>query len=804
MVESSADGTPARSSMLLFVLGVANILFGALLFVPGIYLAWLGGSWYYSITGIGFAIVGWLLTRKNSAFFWISLALALYTLLWSYSEVGFAFWPSVPRLATIGGVVLVLFLSVWALPKTCRSTLMSGLAAAGSIGILAGFVVLFTGMFQQHGVIRNKYDGPAAAITPAAFGGSNAQDSRAYGRTPAGTRYAPFEQINVGNVTQLKEAWRFQTGDPGNRGADDENAPLAVGGKLYVCTPRNIVIALDGQSGKELWRFDPKAQAPIWQRCRGVSYFDASSKPQLPAAGTLPTSGSCSKRILSNTIDGRLYALDADTGTLCTDFGKDGFVDLREGLGTDYPGIYMVTSAPTIAGNIAIIGGYVMDNYSKDVPSGVVRGFSAITGELVWAWDMGDPSITKYPPPGKTYTRSTPNMWSTPAFDPDLGLVYLPIGNPSPDLWGGNRTPIDEQYGSSVVALEIATGRERWRFQTVHHDLWDYDVPSQPALVDMPDGKGGTIPGLIQLTKRGQIFYLDRRNGKPVAEVQDKLAPIGALAGDWTSISQPYSVGMPSVGDEPLSEQRMWGATPFDQLYCRIWFRQSRYVGEFTPHSSQGTILYPSNVGGFNWGSATVDERRGLLIVNDMRIPMWMALVDRERFNQVEADKGLQRKLVPFGFLVPMYGSPYGVLRTEMFSPLGVPCNDPPYGTYTAIDLSTRKIVWQQPAGTVQDAGPLGIKTRLPIPVGMPTLGGGLTTAGGLSFHANAMDFALRAFETSTGRELWKGRLPIGSQGTPVTYLGADGKQYIVLTVGGNRSSATGDRGDYVIAYSVE
>lgn len=803
-MDTPIEGRTTKRAVWLVVLGAVSVLMGVFLLVPGLYLAWLGGSGYYAITGIGFAVVGALSIRRNPAFFWVSLAVALYTLVWSYSEVGLAFWPSVPRLATVGGVVLILFLSVWALPSERRSALVSGLAAAGSAGILVGFAVFVAGLFQQHDVIRNHYDGPAAAITPAAFGGSNAQDSRAYGRTPAGTRYAPFEQINTDNVARLKEVWRAHTGDPADRGADDENTPLAVGGKLYVCTPRNIVISLDGQSGKELWRFDPKAQAPYWQRCRGVSYFDAGSKPQIAQAGKPPESGPCVRRILSNTIDGRLYALDADTGALCPDFGQDGFVDLREGLGTDYPGIYMVTSAPTVAGNIVIVGGYVMDNYSLDVPSGVVRGFSAVSGQLVWAWDMGDPSITRYPPPGKTYTRSTPNVWSTPAFDPDLGMVYLPVGNASPDLWGGNRTATEEKYSSAIVALDIATGRERWVFQTVRHDLWDYDVPAQPALVDMPDGKGGTIQGLVQLTKRGQIFYLDRRNGKPVADVRDKLAPIGPPPGDWTALSQPYSVGMPSVGTEPLTEQRMWGATPFDQLYCRIWFRQSRYVGEFTPHSAQGTILYPSNVGGFNWGSATVDERRGLLIVNDMRIPMWMALVDRERFNEVASSKALQRKLVPFGFLVPMYGSPYGVLRTEMFSPLGVPCNDPPYGTYTAIDLGTRKIVWQQPAGTVQDTGPLGIKTHLPIPVGMPTLGGGLTTAGGLSFHASAMDFAIRAFETSTGKELWKGRLPIGSQGTPVTYLGANGKQYLVLTVGGNRSSPAGDRGDYVIAYAVD
>lgn len=788
----------------LTVLGFVSCFYGAGLLLPGIKLAWYDGSWYFGVAGLGFLLNGWLLFRRSAAFIWVSLALAAYTLLWSYSEVGFAFWPSVPRLATTGGMLLVNFLSYFMLPEQNRSLAPKLLASASSLGILVGFLVLFVGMFEPHGVIREAYQEPKMPITPVSFAGANAQDSRAYGRTSAGTRYAPFDQINITNVAKLKEAWRTRTGDPGDRGADDENTPVAVGDKVFVCTPRNIVLALDGKTGKEIWRFDPKASAPYWQRCRGVSYVDASTRPQNATADTLPVMGICAARIIGNTIDGRLYALDAETGKLCPGFGKSGYVDLREGLGNDNPGIYMVTSAPTVAGNIIVVGGYVMDNYSVNVPSGVVRGFNVVTGELVWAWDMGNSSITRHPPEGKTYTRSTPNVWSTPAFDPDLGLVYLPTGSASPDLWGGNRTELQEKYSSSIVALDIATGRERWKFQTVHHDLWDYDVPSQPALIDLPDGAGGTIPGLIQLTKRGQIFYLDRRDGTPVTEVANKLVPVGSPAGDWTSISQPYSVGMPPVGTEPLSEARMWGATPFDMLYCRIWFKESRYDGEFTPHSEKGTIIYPSNVGGFNWGSATLDEKRGILIVNDMRIPMWMALVNRERFNEISGNPGLERKLVPFGFLVPMYGAPYGVLRTEMFSPLGIPCNEPPYGTYTGIDLNTRKIIWQVPAGTVEDAGPLGIKTNLPIPVGMPSLGGGLTTAGKLTFSASSMDFYLRAFDSTSGQEVWKGRLPIGSQGTPVTYIGGNGKQYIVLTVGGNRSSATGDRGDYVIAYALE
>src|SRR6185436_1101048 len=393
-----------------------------------------------------------------------------------------------------------------------------------------------------------------------------AADWRYYGRDPGGARYAPVDQINRDNVEKLKVAWTFHTGEKPNRGSQDQNTPLQVGDTLYVCTPTNVVIALDADTGKEKWRHDPKVRPFFWNRCRGVGYWDAAApkivpvarapeaagaapapaakpaakpapkpapKPAAPAAAdaatnavAAPAAPACRRRIISSTINAQLFALDADTGRRCPGFGKDGVVDLTVGMGPFKRGFYFQTSMPTVVGDKIIIGGWVADNQELSEPSGVVRAFDVITGDLVWAWDLGDPSITKLPPPGQSYTRGTPNVWSTPAFDPALGLIYIPIGNATPDYWGSHRSKQSEIYASSVVALDASTGREVWRFQTTHHDLWDYDVPSQPMLIDFPM-KGGAAPALIQLTKRGQIFVLDRRTGKPLTRVVEAEVPSG-------------------------------------------------------------------------------------------------------------------------------------------------------------------------------------------------------------------------------------------------------------------------------------
>lgn len=799
--------TSRLGGLLLLVLGALMLLGGGGLLYGGVQLIGLGGSWYFAVVGLALAISAILIAMRNGFGVWLFIAILVGTLIWSLWEVRGDFWPLVSRLFAPGVLAVMVFLAAPAMRRGGRFGRGFSYSLAGLFAVALAGTVYYA--FIPHPLVRASTP-PQTARTETDEAGT---DWRFYGRTPAGTRFSTAEQITPENVADLEVAWTFRTGDVPQlttSGAEDQNTPMQVGDALYVCTVHNIVYALDADTGEQRWKFDPKAQSPFWQRCRGVGYYEAkapagatatpatSADPSVgtsPAPATPAPAAICARRIVLSTIDARLIQLDAETGAPCPQFGQGGTVDLKLGMGDVKPGFYFQTSAPTVTRDLIIIGGWVVDNVMVGEPSGVVRAFSAENGELVWAWDLGNPSITKLPPEGETYTRGTPNVWSTPAFDEDLGLIYLPTGNATPDFFGGHRSKASEDYTSSIVALDIATGRERWKFQTVHHDIWDYDVPAQPALHDVPDGKGGTVPVLIQVTKRGQTFVLDRRTGEPITPVEERPVPQGAVEGDWTAPTQPYSVGMPAVGVDPLTEADMWGATPFDQLYCRIEFRKMRYEGEFTPPGLEPTLQWPGFYGGMNWGSVSVHKPSGYLIVNDTRSPHRVQLVQREQADLADAKDS-------HAGLSGQIGTPYGAAKVTMMSPLGVPCQKPPYGTLTAIDLDTKEIAWQVPLGTTQDTGPLGIPMRMPIPVGMPTVGGPISTQSGLIFYAGTLDFNIRAFDLATGGELWKSRLPVGSQSTPMTYVSPKtGRQYVVVSAGGARQSS--HRGDYVIAYSL-
>ncbi|WP_219212539.1 membrane-bound PQQ-dependent dehydrogenase, glucose/quinate/shikimate family [Variovorax boronicumulans] len=789
---------------LLVLFGIVLLLCGAAFAAGGARLASLGGSWYYLGAGVLLLLAGVQYARRRpSALAWLGLVFVA-TVIWALAEVGFDFWQLFPR------VVVIAVLTMFGLLLAPRIGALGAKPAYGAAGLL--FVALLGTLglaFVPHGVTRPSASIAAAAPTAPADAQPVA-DWQYYGRTPNGTRFAPFDQINKTNVKQLEVAWTFRTGRDTKGSSEDQNTPIQIGDTVYACTPHNVVFALNADTGEQRWKFDPQAKSPLWQRCRGVSYFDAAATPAtaVPAAGAsaapaavaASADGSCAQRIVMTTIDSRLMQVDAKTGTPCASFGHNGTVDLKAGMGQVDPGFYFQTSAPTVMRDLVIVGGWVWDNVALGEPSGVVRAFSAHTGALVWAWDMGNPALTGEPPAGETYTRGTPNVWSTPAFDDKLGLVYLPTGNATPDFWGGTRSKAAEEYSAAVVALDIRTGRERWKFQTAHHDLWDYDVPSQPALYDVRGKDGSPVPALIQTTKRGQIFMLDRRDGTPIAEVQEKPVPQGAAEGDHLSPTQPYSVGMPSIGANKLTEADMWGTTPFDQLLCRIAFKQLRYEGEFTPPGLTKSLQYPGFYGGMNWGSSSIDERNGLLIVNDMRVPQVVQLIPRdETERRIAARKG---GADGHAGLATQTGTPYGADKNMFMSALGVPCHMPPYGAMTAIDLNTRQIVWQVPMGTVKDTGPLGLRTGLSMPIGMPTLGGPTTTQGGLVFFAGTQDYFLRALDASNGDELWKARLPVGAQATPLTYVSpASKRQFVVVSVGGTRGSP--DRGDYIVAYAL-
>ncbi|MNE23303.1 Quinate/shikimate dehydrogenase (quinone) [compost metagenome] len=386
-------------------------------------------------------------------------------------------------------------------------------------------------------------------------------------------------------------------------------------------------------------------------------------------------------------------------------------------------------------------------------------------------------------------------MWSTAAYDSKRGLLFIPLGNSTPDFWGGHRTDAANRYASSVVALDYKTGRERWAYQTVHHDIWDYDIPAQPALYDVPDGKGGSVPALIQTTKTGNIFMLNRETGKPIADVVERGVPQQELAGDKTAPTQPHSVGMPYIGQEKLTESDMWGATIYDQLLCRIQFKSLRYDGAFTPPGTTASLQHPGNFGGMNWGSVSINEDTGTMVVNDIRIPLRVQLVPSEHHEIAGNGK-------PHSEFAPMRGTPFVLTNSSFVSPIDVPCQAPPYGTVTGIDLNTRQIIWQRPAGTVQDTAIAGVKVRAPFPIGMPTIGGTVSTRSGLVFFAGTQDYFLRAYDQGTGEELWKARMPVGSQATPMTFVSpSSNRQFVVVSAGGARSSM--DRSDLLIAYAL-
>lgn len=466
--------------------------------------------------------------------------------------------------------------------------------------LLLGVFAALLGSFRMHDVIRPDSAGlmsPFVSVTREAAASATEPgiDWRTYGRTTGGTRFAALDQIHRDNVDQLKVAWTYRTGEKtGNPGGiENQNIPIQVGDGLYLCTGDNVVHALDAETGKPRWIFGPKMVSPLpWQRCRGVSYHESAD-----------SGSSCPQRIVMATGDARLWAIDAKTGTPCADFGANGSVNLRENICSRLQVFYTHTSAPLIADDLVVVGGMVVDNQSIGEPSGVIRAFHAVSGRLVWAWDLGRPATTTLPPPGQTYTEGTPNAWSTLSFDKQLGLVYVPLGNATPDYWGAVRSPEMEAYTDALVALEVETVRERWKFQTAHHDLWDYDLAAQPALYDVPDGKGGTLPAVVQATKTGQLYVLDRRNGKPITQVEGKPVPQGGVAPGEKKLSptQPFSTGMPAIGNETLIEADMWGATMFDQLICRIAFRKLRYEGMYTPLGTTPSLGYPRNYGGFNW-----------------------------------------------------------------------------------------------------------------------------------------------------------------------------------------------------------
>ncbi len=788
---------------LLYLIGGVFALLGVLLAAGGVYLISLGGSWFYVFAGAGLALTGWMMIRQRIAALLMAIILLVVTTVWAFYEVGLDFWQLVPR--TIAFLIVTAIVSAFSSmlktrqgARSIRPKLALTLTAVFSVGVIA----VFAGMFQPHPEVSAKGKPVAPVVNPDA-GKEDGDDWRSWARNSSGHRFAPFTQINKQNVKDLEVAWTYRTGDLAINGAEYQVTPLKVDDTVYLCTPFSKVIALDPQSGKERWRFDPKLKPGAgegdggkgWQRCRGVAYTET------PTAN--PTE-LCQARIVLTSIDARLFTLDAKTGQMCPGFGDNGSVDLLKGLGPRAPGVYFPTAAPTVAGDLVVVGGLIGDNDSVGQPSGVVRAYNVRTGAITWARDPANPKRGTPLPDGEVYPPESPNFWGTAAYDAKLGLIYIPTGNQTPDFWNGNRHDYADEYNDSIVAIDAKTGIDKWHFRTANRDMFDYDVSTQPILYDMPRADGSTLPVLIQMTKRGQIFVLDRRDGKPVYPVEQRKVSTDAMPGMKPWPTQPYS--SLSVGVSPLTETDMWGATIFDQLYCRIQFKQMRWEGEFTPLSDKKkTLIWPGYYGGTNWGGGALDTSTGTLYVNDIRMAMWARFLTRENAAKVGLAPSSE------GEYSQQLGTPWGVERSMFVSPLGVPCFKPPFGSMTAINILTGETRWQVPMGTLQDArirnGFLpeeGLVPHLQIPVGMPTMGGPMVTKGGLTFFHGSLDYYLRALDSDTGDELWRGRLPVGGQGAPMTYMGKDGRQYVVVVAGGaTRTGTNKDRGDYVIAYAL-
>ncbi|KTC39356.1 glucose dehydrogenase [Pseudomonas sp. ABAC61] len=803
----STEGASSPSRLLPSLLGILLLLMGLALLAGGIKLSMLGGSLYYVLAGIGLALTGLLLLAGKRA------ALGLYALvlfassIWSLWEVGLDWWQLVPRLSLWFALGVVLLLPWFRRPLLRDGPAPMGTAALSVAVVLAGGAAIGS-QFTNPGEISGDLGRDSADMTSTAPAMPEG-DWQAYGRSEFGDRYSPLKQITPANIGKLQEAWRIRTGDmPTAKDPveiTNQNTPLKANGMLYACTAHSKVLALDPDTGKEIWRFDPQIQGPNgddfrgWAHmtCRGVSYYDeanyqnstAISRPATLSPAGQAITASCPRRLFLPTADARLIAINADTGKVCEDFGNKGAVDLKAGIGSFTPGGYYSTSPAAITRNLVIIGGHVTDNESTNEPSGVIRAFDVHDGHLVWNWDSGNPDETTPLPEGKTYTRNSPNMWSLASVDEKLGLVYLPLGNQMPDQWGGNRSAGAEKFSAGTVALDIDTGKLRWNYQFTHHDLWDMDVGSQPTLLDMKTADG-IKPALIQPTKQGSLYVLDRRDGTPIVPIREIPAPTGAVEGDHTAPTQARSDL--NLLNPPLDEKAMWGATPFDQMLCRIQFKELRYDGQYTPPSVQGSLVYPGNVGVFNWGSVSLDPVRQLLFTS----PNYMAFVSK-LVPRAEVAADSKRESETSG-VQPNAGAPYAVIMHPFMSPLGVPCQAPAWGYVAGIDLTTNKVVWKHKNGTSRDSSPIPIG----LPMGVPSMGGSMVTGGGVGFLSGTLDQYIRGYDVKNGKELWKSRLPAGGQATPMSYTGKDGKQYVLVVVGGHGSLGT-KMGDYIIAYKL-
>ena len=616
----------------------------------------------------------------------------------------------------------------------------------------------------------------AILFAAALLGAASADDGDwpVYGHDAGGTKYSPLDQVNRGNVKRLEVAWTFHTGDmydpqgKGGKKSAFESTPLFIDGVLYVTTPFGRVIALDPATGAPKWDFDPKSDIT-------AGFGDLANR----GAAAWVDSRNKRRRLFVATIDARLFAIDAATGKACDNFGVGGLVDLRQGLRNPphYKSEYEETSPPAVIGDLVVVGSAIADNSFADAASGEVRAFDARTGKLAWTWD-----------PMAGQRTGAANTWSIISTDPERKLIFLPTGSASPDYYGGQR-PGANLYANSLVALHAETGKMAWHFQTVHHDLWDYDIASQPVLFTIRRG-GKQIPCIAVGSKTGNLFLLNRETGVPIFGVEERPAPSSDVPGEKASPTQPFPILPKPLVPQSLTAENAWGANAEDRKWCREKILGKRAEGIFTPPSVNGSVVFPGNIGGMAWGGAAFDPRRQWLIIPANRMAAYIRLIPREKF---DAEEGKE----PGVEYARQLGTPYGLARTWLMTPHRVPCNAPPFGTLAAIDASSGEKKWEVTIGAIPWL-PEDVGEKL----GSPALGGPIVTGGGLVFLGATLDPYLKAFDVETGALLWKGKLPASARATPMTYRTAQGKQYVVIAAGGH-DIPNSPQSDALVAFSL-
>ncbi|HET6763805.1 MAG TPA: pyrroloquinoline quinone-dependent dehydrogenase [Longimicrobiaceae bacterium] len=646
----------------------------------------------------------------------------------------------------------------------------------------------------------------SAAASPVHAQRVAAEGWPAYGHDAGGGRHSPLTQITAANVGRLQVAWTYHTGEVGERGTSGKSSfeatPLVVDGTMYLSTPLGRVIALDPETGAERWVFDAKVD-------RTARFGDFTSRGVSTWVDPVARAGAaCRRRIVLATIDARLIAVDARDGTPCAGFGAGGTVDLRRGLRTapDEATEYEVTSPPAVVGGVLVVGSAVADNNRWNAPSGEVRAFDARTGALRWTWhpvpqDPADAAWRTWTGPRARGTGAA-NAWSVIAADPARDLVFVPTGSASPDYYGGERLG-ENRYANSIVALRASTGRVVWHFQTVHHDLWDFDNASPPALVTVRRG-GRDVAAVLQATKTGQLFVLDRATGRPLFPVDERPVPASDVAGEQAWPTQPRS-SVDALSPQGMGAADVWGPTPGAREACLAELQPLRNEGVFTPPSLRGTLVVPSNVGGAHWGGLAYDPATRIAIIPVNRVAAIVQLIPRalvDSMRRADGESPQYRMSASHWEYARMAGTPYAMRRRIWLSPQGMPCTRPPWGTLVAVSMDTGRKLWEVTLGDMRTAMPDAARAAFPESPGSPNLGGPIMTAGGVAFIAATADHSLRAFDVRTGRELWRADLPAGGKATPVTYrLRPGGRQYVVVAAGGDGEFF--GKSDAVVAFAL-